>query len=289
MNMELLGVRIRVHPTFVWLLVFFFLLGGTGAVAWMLVVFAFVVLHELSHSLVAKAHGIPVLDITLLPIGGVARLGAMPEHSATEFRIAIAGPLFNFAVVGVTYAILVLSRPLIGGGLASLLHMILVVNLALGTFNLLPAFPMDGGRLLRAYLATKRGYLEATHIAARVGRWIAGGMVVLGLVTLLRPDMRWNPWLLLIAVFIYVSGKREEMAVAARHASRGLWELFGFSEPAPPYEPGGFEVPPDDGGPPGFHDEGVIDVEGEVRGRTDDSAADAFRRLSREIDAHLRR
>jgi len=286
--MKLLGVRIRIHPTFVWLLVFFFLLGGTGAVAWMVVVFTFVVLHELSHSLVAKAHGIPVLDITLLPIGGVARLGSMPEDSATEFKIAIAGPALNFVIAGVVYITLALSATVIGKSLAALLEMILLVNLALGIFNLLPAFPMDGGRLLRAYLATKRGYLEATYIAARIGRWIAAGMVVLSLVTLFRPDMRWNPWLILIAAFIYVSGKREEMAVAARHAARGLWGLFGFSEPAPPYEPGGLEVPPHDDRPEPDRGD-VIDVEGEVRRDPDASAADAFRRLSQEIDSHLKR
>lgn len=300
--MKLFGIRIRLHPTFIWLLIILFLVGGPGSVAWVLLVFTFVVLHELSHSLVAKAHGVPVRDITLLPIGGVARLGAMPEEPRTEFMISIAGPALNFAIVGLVYLLAMVTpwglstvEVVKVGGVAfysesrTLLGMILVINLVLGTFNLLPAFPMDGGRLFRAYLASKRGYLEATRIAARVGRWIAGGMVAVSIGTLLSPNMRWNPWLLLIAVFIYVSGKQEEMAVAARHAMRGFWRFFGHGQPAYDNSPGSFEVPPshyddDPGDRPG-----VIDVEGSVRDGAKVSAADAFRKLAEESESRLGR
>ncbi len=310
--MKLFGIRIRVHPTFLWLLcIMLVVTRDYEYVGLVLLVFVFVVLHELSHSLVARAHGISVLDITLLPIGGVARLGQMPERAGTEFKIAVAGPLLNFAIVGLVYLIsaqtgwpLAVKHQIIGAAgqplidaagrpviaeSATLLGMILTANLWLGGFNLLPAFPMDGGRLLRAFLARKRGYLQATHIAARVGRWIAGAMAAYSIGTLISPSLRWDPWLLVIAVFIYVSGKQEEMAVAARHAEQGLWRLFGYGQT--PYDERTFSA----GAPPtGAHGD-VIDVQGTVRredrgdGHDSHDAADAFRKLGDEIDSHLGR
>ena len=275
-------MRVRLHPTFLWLLLFVLLVGGVHAVAGAIIVFTFVVLHELSHSLAARAHGVHVHDITLLPIGGVARLSEMPEHPATEIRIAIAGPLFNFAVVGATYAILSTSGPFLTAGMTALLQLVLWVNLVLGVFNLIPAFPMDGGRVLRAYLASRVGYLEATFIAARVGRWFAALMAAASLATLLSPGMSWRWELLLIAVFIWVSGRREALAVAARHSARGLWDLLGFVEPG--YGRGVRRPPPLPPDPPD-----VIDVEGHVRPGPETSAAEAFRRLAEEMDTHLNR
>jgi Zn-dependent protease len=283
--MELFGIRIRVHPTFFWLVLLFLLIGGLNAVAWLVLVFTFVVLHELCHGLVARAHGIPVHGITLLPIGGVAQLGAMPEDSATELRIAFAGPVFNFSVAGLSYLVLAGTGTLLGEVLFGLIEKVFIINLALGTFNLLPAFPMDGGRVLRAYLARKRGFLEATHQAARVGRWIAGGMAVLAIAALFNEKIVVNPvLLLLVAGFVYVSGKQEEMSVAARHAARGFWNLFGYGEqtPGPRRSPGADERPRGD----------VIDVEGTARRADDrpaDSAAEAFRQLGNDIDSQLRR
>jgi len=287
--MKLFDIRIRIHPTFIWLLLFLLLVGGYQAVAWVVLVFTFVVLHELSHSLVARAHGIPVQDITLLPIGGVARLGAMPEHPGTELAITIAGPALNFAVAGVAYGLLVLTAPFVPGWLTDLFQKILVINLALGTFNLLPGFPMDGGRLLRAYLARTRGYVEATHIAARVGRWMAAAFVVFGLTRVFGGDFG-GFWLVLIAFFVYVSGKQEEMAVAARHATRGLWQLFGYGRP--PHGAGPEDIGAASGerrSEPRIHGD-VIDVEGKVRKPPgeDGSAAAAFRRLSEQIETHLK-
>ena len=287
--MKLFGIRIRIHPTFIWLLLFLLLVSAYQALAWIVLVFTFVVLHELSHSLVARAHGIPVQDITLLPIGGVARLGAMPEHAGTELAITIAGPVLNFVVAGVAYGILALTGSIIPGWLVGLFQKILVINLGLGTFNLLPGFPMDGGRLLRAYLARTRGYVQATHIAARVGRWMAAAFAIFGLTRVFGGDFG-GLWLVLIAFFVYVSGKQEEMAVAARHGARGLWQLFGCGRPTDGAGPeniragnGERRSEPRTGGD-------VIDVEGEVRKPPDDgSAADAFRRLSEEIETHLKR
>jgi len=287
--MKLFGVRIRIHSTFFWLLIFLVLVTGLKTVAWFLVVFTFVVLHELSHCMVAKAHGIRVHDITLLPIGGVARMDVMPEDSATEFKIAVAGPLFNFAVAVLAYMLLVSLGSLAPDLLIVLLRAVLIVNLGLGLFNLLPAFPMDGGRLLRSYLATKMGYLDATHVAARVGRWIAAVMAIVALASLFNDRIPVNPFLMLfVAAFIYISGKQEEMAIAARHAERNLWRFFGFGEPGSPE--GGQYTERHDGGPPGPRHRGdVIDVEGKARTKDDGSAADAFRQLSEDIESRLKK
>jgi Zn-dependent protease len=286
--MQLFGIKIRVHPTFIWLLVFVLLITGgrTEPMAWLLIIFAFVVLHEVSHCLVARACGIHVHEIVLLPIGGVARLGDVPEDPRVETRIAIAGPLLNFTVAAVAWALhmggLELVRP---DGVFTFLGIVFAANLGLGAFNMLPAFPMDGGRLLRAWLARTRSYVEATQIAASFGRGIAGSMVVYSLITLFHPEMKWNAWLLLIAAFIYVSGKQEEMSVALRHGLGGLWRLFGFGRPAAPQD-----EEPQDVRPPGD----VIDVEGRRIDDTPpdqtgqpDSAADAFRRLADDARGRL--
>ena len=300
-SMKLFGVPIRIHPSFLWLLLFLALVTGLETVAWILVVFAFVVLHELTHCLVARAHGIPVLDIMLLPIGGVARLGATPEiggvarpggtpeHPGVEFRIAIAGPLFNLAVAALAYVLLVSFGPVAPALLVVLLQAVLIVNLGLGIFNLLPAFPMDGGRVLRAFLTTRVGYLEATHRAARVGRWVAGLMAVVGVAAIFEPKIPVSPiMLLLVAGFVYVSGKQEEMAVAARHATSGLWRFFGFGEPMDGGRGG--QAPPRGGAPPDAQPRGdVIDVEGRVRPKDDGSAASAFHQLSEDIESQLKR
>jgi len=283
--MKLFGIRIRVHPTFLWLLVFLLLFSGGQTVVLVLVVFSFVVLHELSHSLVARAHGITVHDITLLPIGGMARLSHMPEDARTEIRIAVAGPAFNLTVAALAYgALLGLSAVMEAGDTPGvgmgLLWIVLGVNVALGLFNLLPAFPMDGGRILRALLSNRRGYLQATQVAARVGRWVAGGMAMLAAAALFNPDIPVNPvLLLLVALFIYVSGKREEMAVTMRHGARGLWQFFGAG--------GQPSAGPSAGPAPRPQQRGdVIDVEGRVR-PSDDPAA-AFRQLADEADSRLR-
>ncbi|MFO7898905.1 MAG: site-2 protease family protein [Planctomycetota bacterium] len=295
--MSIFGIRITVHPTFFWLLVLpVLLIGGLPLVAWLMVVFSLVVLHELSHALVAKAHGVPVEGITLLPIGGMARLGVMPEDPAIETKIAVAGPLLNFTLAAFvlllakTASLPLMARQTNGESAflaATFLGKLFVVNLALGMFNLLPAFPMDGGRLLRAFLARRRDYLSATRIAARTGRWIAAGMAGYAVFSLFSPTLPGTLWLIVIAVFIYLAGKREEMMVAARRAAGGFWRLFGVPPPhaAPPED---FRSPeqPDE---PGDRPE-VIDIEGRtINDESRASPADAFRRLANDIDTHLRR
>jgi Zn-dependent protease len=219
------GIEIRAHFTFVLVLIWAALdwgvrqgLGMAGAlygVVFISLLFVAVTLHELGHSLMARRYGAKVRDITLLPIGGVARLDggmARPRH---ELWMAVAGPAVNVALAAVLGAIAVpvLGWRALGGlgvlferlntiGLERLLVDLFVANLGLALFNLLPAFPMDGGRVLRALLASRMDELDATRIAARVGQGLA---VILGLVGLFSGALN----LLLVAVFIFAGAEQE--------------------------------------------------------------------------------
>src|SRR6266566_2375127 len=168
------GIQLRIHVTFVlliaWLAFGYYAQGGSPAaegVIFVLLLFLCVVLHEFGHALAAKAFGINTPDITLLPIGGVARLERMPEEPKQELLIAVAGPAVNVViafglfVAGGSQAFLNPSN-VEGGGLIAQL---LTINILLLLFNLLPAFPMDGGRVLRALLATRLSYARATQVA----------------------------------------------------------------------------------------------------------------------------
>jgi len=234
---RIFGIRVRIHWLFIALLVYLLLFGGgLASVVLVTCVFGFVVLHELGHSLVARHYGVGVRDITLLPIGGVARLEGMAPSPRAELLIAIAGPLVNIAFALVLFPLAVLAgagQVMLGanvlGSLAFLLSALVSINLGLALFNLLPAFPMDGGRILRAWLTRRYGMVEATRKAARVGRWMAALMAVAGVVFL-------RPMLLLIAVFVYFAGSREEMAVRLRHAQAPTLEfdpLVGWHYRAP--------------------------------------------------------
>src|SRR5205823_1693007 len=174
------GIGIYVHLTFPLLLVWVALKqyferrdwkDAEFGVAFVLVLFAIVVMHELGHALTAKRFGIQTRDITLLPIGGVARLDRMPDEPIQEFLVAIAGPAVNVALAILLYAGLALTNSLstfraIGLGRGNFVSNLMAVNISLAVFNLLPAFPMDGGRVLRALLATRMNYVRATQIAA---------------------------------------------------------------------------------------------------------------------------
>ena len=213
----LFWIRIRAHWLFLVFLGWAFLFwGGLPAALYFCCLFGFVVLHELGHSLVARRYGIRVRDITLLPIGGMARLEGGPPTPKAEFWIAAAGPLVNVVLAA---ALLPLGLGLaawsvaLGSGVLAWLSGVVVmlsgINVVLAVFNLLPGFPMDGGRILRAWWAKRRGMVEATRRAARVGRWVAAAMAIVGLMT-------FHFTLLLIALFIYVAGKQEELAVRLR-------------------------------------------------------------------------
>jgi stage IV sporulation protein FB len=221
------GTVVRIHVTFVLFLVWIFAAsyfsGGPDAalngVIFMLLLFACVVAHEFGHIFTARAFGVNTPDVVLLPIGGVARLERIPEKPREEFLIAIAGPLVNVAIALVLIA--VSGATMRYSAFASLddakipmIDRLAAVNLFLAAFNMLPAFPMDGGRVLRALLATRLGFVKATEVAAVIGQGFA---FVLGFVGLF-----FNPILIFIAIFVYLAASGEAHMVALRSVSRGM-------------------------------------------------------------------
>lgn len=222
------GVDVFVHFTFLLLLAFVgfshwqnthSVQAALAGVAFIVTLFGCVLLHEFGHVLMARRYGIPTRDITLLPIGGLARLERMPEKPLQEFWVAVAGPAVNVAIAAILFVWLAASRQLAAtetlsatGG--SLLQRLMVVNVALVLFNLLPAFPMDGGRVLRALLAARLGRRRATAIAANVGQALA---IVLGAV-----GFFYNPFLVFVAIFVYLGAQAEAEMVEMQSALEGL-------------------------------------------------------------------
>jgi Zn-dependent protease len=223
------GIRIQVHWTFLiliaWVIVVHVARGANlpaivGGVLLVLAVFACVVLHELGHALTARRFGIGTRDITLLPIGGVARLERMPTEPRQELLVAAAGPAVNVAIAALLFLGLALGgalRPVqeiavVGGNLPAQL---LWVNVVLVGFNLLPAFPMDGGRILRALLAYRLDYARSTRVAATIGQGMA---IVFGFLGLIGP----NPFLVFIAIFVYLGAQAESQHVQMRTALDGV-------------------------------------------------------------------
>ena len=221
------GTAIRIHFTFllflVWIFVASWSAGGPAAawdgLAFMLLLFTCVLAHEFGHIFTARAFGVPTPDVTLLPIGGVARLARIPEKPSEELLVAIAGPLVNVVIA--------LGLIALGGASldphqlvamtnahASLIDRLAAVNLFLAAFNMIPAFPMDGGRVLRALLATRLGHVRATEIAAAIGQLVAFGLGFLGLFG--------NPLLIFIAVFVYLAASSEAHLVAIRAMTRDV-------------------------------------------------------------------
>jgi len=171
--------------------------------------FAFVTLHELSHVLMARRYGIGTRDITLLPIGGVASMERLPQRPSEEIAVAVVGPLTNLALAALLFLGLVLGQFVVDARVLQLvggpfLGKLLVINLAIAGFNLLPAFPMDGGRVLRALLAQRWGRERATEIAARVGQVLAVAFAGAGLL--------FAPTLVFIAVFVWLGAEQERVA-----------------------------------------------------------------------------
>ncbi len=212
------GIPIYVHWTFVILIAWIVAAGasaggtlGSGLVqaGFVLSLFACVVLHELGHALTARRFGISTSDITLLPIGGVARLRRIPERPYQELLVALAGPAVNVAIVALLW---LAGVRLSGAGVGSKL---MLVNVFLAGFNLLPAFPMDGGRVLRALLAMKLSYARATRVAATVGQLMAIGFVLFGLST-------GAPMVLFLALFVWIGAAAAAVQVAERAALKGV-------------------------------------------------------------------
>lgn len=203
------------------------LVGALFGVTVVTILFGIVTLHELGHSFAAQYYNIPVKDIVLLPIGGVAQLRELPEDPKQEFVIAAAGPAVNIVLalilgaVALAFDISVTGgavAALTGGGtltFASILSYVFVSNLFLAIFNLLPAFPMDGGRILRALLAMRLEYPRATQIAARIGQAMAW---LMGIYALVNGAL----FLIFIAIFVYAGARRENAVVAQRAKMRGL-------------------------------------------------------------------
>jgi Zn-dependent protease len=196
------------------------------AILLILAVFVCVVLHEFGHSLQVRRYGIPVKDVVLLPIGGMARAFRIPENPWHEIVVALSGPLVNFALALVLYLIIrIRGQPMVLEG--DLLTDLFAINVVLGTFNLIPAYPMDGGRILRGLLALRYPYLRATRYAKNVGQLIALTFVVVGFVdtTFIMLPM--------IAVFVYYGAMSEERVIQVRFALRGkrVREFVTPSEP----------------------------------------------------------
>ncbi|MFV0416949.1 MAG: site-2 protease family protein [Chthoniobacterales bacterium] len=214
------GIQVRIHTTFFLLLLFYAWMGysdgGTSeallGITFISALFFCVLLHEFGHAFAARYFGIRTPDITLLPFGGVARLERMPRRPYQELVVALAGPLVNVVIaIGIAFFLgsfgtwsdfLNLER--VGG---DLLAKLAVVNIALVVFNMIPAFPMDGGRVLRSLLAMKFPHAKATWIAARVGQGIA---ILFGLWAIIQPGG--NFILIFIALFVFMGAQQELMA-----------------------------------------------------------------------------
>ena len=221
------GTVVRVHLTFLlflaWIFAASYASGGAAtavdSLVFMVLLFLCVLLHEFGHILTARAFDVPTPYVTLLPIGGVAQLERIPEEPWEEFLIAIAGPMVNIVIMA---ALMVLFdaqlHPSAAGAVDNLkiplVDRLAAVNLFLALFNMIPAFPMDGGRVLRALLATRLGYVRATEIAASIGQFVAFALGFIGLL--------FNPILIFIAIFVYLAASSEAHMVALRAASRGV-------------------------------------------------------------------
>ncbi len=225
---RLLGSEIRVHVTFflllAWIAIAHYQQGGTAAaidgVLFIIAIFACVVAHEFGHALAARRYGIKTPDITLLPIGGLARLERMPEKPGQEIVVALAGPAVN-VVIAIVLIVFMQARfdmealQSLDNPALSFIVRLASVNVFLVLFNLIPAFPMDGGRVLRALLATRYPRARATNIAARIGQALAFGFGFLGL-------MSGNPLLIFIAIFVYLAATAEAQSVGMQDISRSL-------------------------------------------------------------------
>ena len=222
------GIDVYVHATFL------LLIGWVGYSHWLenqlwsevfsgvlfiIALFACVVLHEYGHALTARKYGIKTRDITLYPIGGVARLERMPEKPVEELWVALMGPAVNVVIAAALFTFLYLTNSLVPlsdltVASGSFLERLMMINISLVLFNLIPAFPMDGGRVLRAFLAMRMDYVRATQIAATIGQGMALWFVLIGLFG--------NASLLFIAFFIWIGASQEAGMTQMKNAISGI-------------------------------------------------------------------
>jgi Zn-dependent protease len=242
------GIQLSVHWSFFLLLTWVayegWVLGAEAdpgsawlGMAWYVSVFvAFfgcVVLHEFGHSFTAMHYGIGVRRILLMPIGGMAEFESIPREPSRELLITLAGPAVNFVIAGLLWLLVDYSTgPDFPATLTGISQLLLHANLVMGCFNLLPAFPMDGGRILRAALASRFPYLRATEIAAKIGKLVCLAGIGFGI---------WQAWWMLVVLFtfIFVAGELEYRALRRREIDDARWRemLARFYAPRPPNEP----------------------------------------------------
>jgi len=228
---RLAGIELRVHATFIillaWLAFAYYrqsgsAVGAAEGIVFTLALFASVIVHEFGHALTGRRFGVPTRDITLLPIGGVARLEYIPEQPRQELAIAVAGPAVTLGIVILLFLLaralalpLTFNQDVLGDGARpAFVVQLMWVNVTLLVFNLLPAFPMDGGRVLRAALALRMTYVRATEIAAGVGRAFA---LIFGAV-----GFFYNPILVLIALFVWLGAAAESSATQVKSSLAGV-------------------------------------------------------------------
>jgi len=224
----ILGIPIRVHVTFLLLLAFFSFseasragaAAGLLSLLFMVLLFSCVLLHELGHCVVARRFGVTITSITLYPFGGIAMLTEIPREPAREIGIAIAGPVVNFALAAGLYAAARALLPawhphLADLGADNLLGSLFTANLTLGLFNLIPAYPLDGGRIFRGLLASRLPYAVATRWAARLGK-VFGALFIVGGIY----SADW--WLPILGIFLYIGASSEEQATLLQSALEGL-------------------------------------------------------------------
>jgi Zn-dependent protease len=247
---RILGIPTRIHASFALVLLWVGISTWSAAhsglavifgLVFALAIFACVLLHEFGHALVARKFGIETRRITLLPIGGVAELERSPEDPRAEMWIAAAGPAVNFAIAAGLTLLGFATGIFSSAGLLGVVFSGLVwANVMLGLFNLVPAFPMDGGRVFRAWATRRYGRLRATELAAKLGRVLAVGFGVWGL-------FGSNPVLVLVAAFVWFAAGRElagvrRMAAFERERQAQAQWVSGYGRPRYP----GADAPPVD-------------------------------------------
>ncbi|MDA7705244.1 site-2 protease family protein [Rickettsiales bacterium] len=220
---KLFGINVQIHWSFLFLLLFFFfssLYQNSGMeeaiarVLFIISIFGCVILHEFGHALTARKFGCKTKRIIIFPLGGIAEMAKLPEKPSQEFLVAIAGPMVNFVIAALLYLHLESfqyldfeENNLIKNNFTENL---LNINIILGVFNLIPAFPMDGGRILRSLLAIKFNRAKATKIAANLGQFIAIIFIILG--------FSYNIFLIFIGIFIFIAAHNEDLYEESRSA-----------------------------------------------------------------------
>lgn len=216
------GIPVELHISFlllmlaIYIVALFNLIPGVDVIIAILITLLFVavVLHELSHSYVALKYGVEIERIVLLPIGGISAMKELPKDPHQELRIALAGPLLNLVLALILYPVFLFFGNSLSSSLNFLFYYFILLNLLLGAFNLLPAFPMDGGRVLRAFLAERMNFIKATELAASIGKQLAIIMAIIGIF--------FNPFLIFIAIFVYIGADQESKMVLINTLLEGI-------------------------------------------------------------------